>query len=263
MHHLAIKNLAFSYRKDGFGLAGLDMEIKDGSCVGIIGPNGSGKSTLLRLLLKILPSPANMIFYNGSDMNQLSQQRLARLLAYLPQTSTGSYSFLAEEIIAMGRYPHGQGLFYRPTKKDSQIIENIIERLDLGGLRKRPVDTLSGGEYQRVLLARCFVQQTPFLLLDEPTNHLDLRHQLALIQMIKDEQKKRELNVIAVFHDLNLALGFADKLLLLDNGRVAAWDTPPAILESRALERVYRLKFSSTKNPFTGAPYLIAGILQA
>jgi len=228
--------------------------------IGILGPNGSGKSTIIRLLLKIINPSSGMIFYDDVDITRIAQKDLARLLSYVPQMHMNSYAYPADELIAMGRYPHGRVLFHRETRRDREVIEDIITRLDLAALRTRPVSTLSGGEFQRVLLARALVQQTPLLLLDEPTNHLDMRHQFVLLEMIKQEQKRRELTVISVFHDLNLAIDFSDRILFLKDGELAAWDTSADFALSPALEQVYQLKFSAVANPFSTSPHLIAGL---
>ncbi|AHC15429.1 ABC transporter ATP-binding protein [Salinispira pacifica] len=262
MKSLSLKSLSYAYDPSGsagFRLEDISLEISGGMRVGILGPNGSGKSTIIRLLLKILSPPTGMMLYDQRDIADIPQKDLAQLVSYVPQMAASQYAYAAEDIIAMGRYPHGTRLFYRPGKGDREIVEDIIKRLDLAQLRYRPVTTLSGGEYQRVLLGRAFVQRTPLILLDEPTNHLDLRHQLNLLEMIAEEQRRRELTVISVFHDINLAMGFADRLLLLDGGRMAAWDTPRKLAGSPILEHVYRLRFRSLINPFNEAPHLVAG----
>ncbi len=266
MNSLSLRGLQYAYASDAvaaFCLEDISLNITGGMRVGIIGPNGSGKSTIIRLLLKIISPPEDMVFYDEQDITAIPQKTLARMVSYVPQMANGHYAYAAEDVIAMGRYPHGRQLFYRPGEADREIVEDIIERLDLAHLRHRAVTTLSGGEYQRVLLGRAFAQQTPLILLDEPTNHLDMRHQLTLLHMITEEQRRRRLTVISVFHDINLALGFAHRLLLLDRGRMAAWATPSELAASPLLEEVYRLSFRRLNNPFNDAPHLVAGSVHA
>lgn len=221
---------------------------------GIIGPNGAGKSTIMKLLLRIIPAPAASLFVLGDDVTSLKQRDLARRLAYVPQMADAEHAFTVREMVAMGRYPHRKrlGLF----QASEPVVEAALERMDLVELAQRPATELSGGEFQRVLAARALAQDTPVILLDEPTNHLDLRHQLSLLEMLKAEREDKDLTIIAVFHDINLAMAYCNQLLVMDDGRLVGDRTPDELLEDDLLERVYRIAFERITTPQTGRKFI-------
>lgn len=228
-------------RTDPFSLTEVSFTVERGSMTGILGPNGAGKSTILKLLLKILTAPRGSLFVSGADVHNLSQRELARRVAYVPQTAVADQAFPVREIVAMGRYPH-RGRFEWSGGEDP-IVADAVARMELAEYADRPATSLSGGEFQRVLTARALAQATPAVLLDEPTNHLDLRHQLSLLSLLNTERAERELTILAIFHDIALALRYCDQLIIMKAGRVAGIRSPAELADDDLLERVYGIAF--------------------
>ncbi len=249
---LEVVNLYWAYPR-GFSLEGISFTLGQGERLGILGPNGSGKTTLLKLLLRILPPPRGNFFLDGQDISGLSQRELSRWVAYVPQHGPGQDSFTVEQVLQMGRYPHSRRL----QGRDHQIVRRVLEVLGLQDFRFLPVQSLSGGEYQRVLLGRALVQETPLLLLDEPTNHLDLHFQLSLLELLKEEQRRRPLTILSIFHDINLALDFSTSLLVLSRGQGRALGGTKEIVESDILQKTFQLDFSLLGESPSGAPVLL------
>lgn len=251
------RSLSYSYR-DGFRLQSLSFAVAPGSFLGIIGPNGSGKSTLLRLLLKMIRPPEVSLFVDGNDVHHLPQAELARLVAFVPQLTVPDQAFTVRQIVMMGRYPHRRGLF-SSDDADSEVDRALV-RMDLGSLADRPVTRISGGEFQRVLTARALAQAAPVIVLDEPTNHLDLKNQLLLLRLLRGEQQENGVTIIAVFHNINLALQHCDRLLVLDAGRQEAYTEPESLIASSTLETVYGIEFERVPRA-DGQGTLLAGKL--
>ena len=187
----------------------------------ILGPNGGGKTTLLRALCGLLPHTGTVTLA-GQDLAALPSKQRARQVALLTQFAPAAFGYTVEETVAMGRYAHARGPLAGPDRADREAVRESLERTGLWALRARPVTELSGGQLQRVFLARAFAQSPRLLLLDEPTNHLDLRYQAALVDLVRDWAAAPGRCAVAVLHDINLALAFADRVLLLDGGTVAA-----------------------------------------
>ncbi len=250
---LTIKNLCYSYGPH-FSLENINLSLSSGENIGLTGPNGSGKSTLLKLLIKILNPPGNSVFIGNTDIRQMKQNMLAKRISYLPQIPAPADEFTVEDIIRMGRYVHS---FSGYSLKDNSVIEETMKRLSLYDMRKRRISGMSGGEFQRVLLARTLVQESEIILLDEPTNHLDMTNQINILTLLKEEQKLRPLSIISVFHDINLAFDFSDRIVLIKSGKTVNIDIPEKIAESPDLESVFSLEFTRMKNPLSGKPLVI------
>ena len=250
---LEIKNLSYSYGPH-FSLENISLSVSSGESIGLAGPNGSGKSTLLKLLIKILTPPENSVFIDNKDIRKMKQSDIAKRISYLPQIPAPADEFTVEDIIRMGRYVHS---FSGYSLTDNAIIEQTMNKLSLTGMRNRRISGMSGGEFQRVLLARTLVQESQIILLDEPTNHLDMTNQINILNLLKEEQKISPLSIISVFHDINLAFNFSDRIILLQSGKIANVDTPEKIAESSALESVFKLEFTRMKNPNSGKPLVI------
>lgn len=234
-----ISNAEYQY-KQGFHLKPVTLKIETGTFAVLIGPNGSGKSTLFSLINGIAKPAAGSITIGDCEVSSIPARSRAKLMGMVPQVSKIFFDYSVEELVAMGRYPY-QGIFSGDSKTDLDVIDNVITRLDLQRYRKRSIQNLSGGEYQRVLLARVLVQQTDILLLDEPGNHLDLRHQTLLLNLLREEVDRGK-TVVAVLHDLNQALHYADCGLLLNegkcikSGRPSDFLTPPLIKDVFGVE---------------------------
>ncbi len=198
------------------------------------------------------------------DVRTIDKRSLARTMAYLPQDLAITLDFTVRELALMGRSPH-LSRFVRESDEDRRVAEQAMQLADVLHLADRPVTALSGGERQRALIAMCLAQQPQILLLDEPTNHLDLAHQLSILDLIARLNRADGLTVVAVFHDLNLAAEYCDRLVLLENGRIAALGTPAAVVTAETIQRVYGVRVAVQPNGVSQRPQVVltAGTAQA
>lgn len=218
----------------------LFFEVPAGGRLCILGPNGCGKTTLLRALAGLLPHEGK-VTAEGRDLAAMDRRQLARTVALLSQISSVYFSYTVYETVLMGRYAHQTGgAFSGPGPEDKRIALECMERTGVADLRDRQVTELSGGQLQRVFLARTFAQQPRIILLDEPTNHLDLKYQVALVQELKAWAAGEGRCVVGVLHDVNLALDLADLFLLMEDGQ-ARYFGPAAEFDPAALNRVYQM----------------------
>ena len=220
-------------------LTDVNFSVKARTLTGIVGPNGSGKSTLLRALSGALPYTGSLLL-DGNEIRSWNRKALARRVAVLQQQTSVYFDFTVVDFVLLGRLPH-KGWLERDHASDRQIVDEVLENLELSSLRHRSLFSLSGGERQRVLLAQALVQQTDILILDEPTTHLDVYHQFELLSRVKSEIDLGK-TVIAVFHDLSLALRFADDVLALQNGRLAALGPAHDTLTPELIRSVFRME---------------------
>lgn len=212
---LKVEDLHFSYNGKPV-LQGVGFELERGQAMAVLGVNGAGKSTMLRCLNRVLRPRRATVHIDGHSLAGLSGAALARRMGYVPQ-ERAQCELTVREMVMLGRKPH---MKWGPTAKDSQVVDSVIERMNIGSLAGRPVDRLSGGEAQKVAIARALAQEPEVLLLDEPTSNLDLRNQLELMDQLHQAVKDGGLCAVVCLHDLNLALRHMDRLLLLKNGRV-------------------------------------------
>ena len=218
----------------------LSFEVPAGGRLCILGPNGCGKTTLLRALAGLLPHEGK-VTAEGRDLAAMDRRQLARTVALLSQISSVYFSYTVYETVLMGRYAHQTGgAFSGPGPEDRAIALECMERTGVADLRDRQVTELSGGQLQRVFLARTFAQQPRVILLDEPTNHLDLKYQVELVQELKAWAAGESRCVVGVLHDVNLALDLADLFLFMEEGR-AVYFGPAAQFDPAALNRVYQM----------------------
>ena len=215
-------------------LHGVDLEADRGELVGIIGPNGSGKSTLLRCLCRVLGPTAGAVYLDGGETGKLKRREQARSMALVAQHSLGGFDFSVLEMVLMGRSPHKKFL-EGDREEDRAIARSALEAVGMGEMEHRSFQALSGGEQQRVILARALAQQTPVLLLDEPTNHLDIQYQLKLMELLRGLDR----TVIAALHDLNLAGMYCTRLYVMKDGAVAAQGRPEEVLTPELIRQVY------------------------
>ncbi|GAB2910967.1 ABC transporter ATP-binding protein [Nonomuraea fastidiosa] len=210
-----------------------DLVVDDGEFVALVGPNGCGKSTLLRSIYRALRPTAGLITVDGDDVHRLPARQAARRTAVVAQETPPDLDFTVAEIVAMGRTPYPAD-----PRADEELCARALDRVGMAGAAGRIFATLSGGEKQRVLLARALAQQTRLLLLDEPTSHLDIRHQLELLHLV------RELGVatLAVLHDLNQAAAFCDRLYVMSAGRIVAGGPPDQVLTPELISEVYGVR---------------------
>jgi iron complex transport system ATP-binding protein len=221
-------------------VAGVDLALPAGRLVALIGPNGAGKTTLIKALAGLIIAKGS-VFVGGADLSGMSRRDRARRIAYLPQGHQVHWPLRAREIVALGRYPHGLADPARPSGEDCLAIEAAIARVDIADLADRPMDTLSGGERARVMLARVLATGAEIILADEPIAALDPRHQLAVMNDLKTEAGRGTL-VIVITHDLGLASRLADHLLLMQAGRIVAEGPPAEVLTDDRLATIYGIR---------------------
>ncbi|MFB4425934.1 ABC transporter ATP-binding protein [Streptomyces sp. QL37] len=231
-----------------------DVTLRAGSgqLVGLVGPNGSGKSTLLRCVYRALRPSSGSVRIGGEDLRTMTAREGARRLAALPQEVVAEFDFTVAETVAMGRLPH-QGPMARTTDEDRRTCEAALVGVGAGHLADRGFLTLSGGEKQRVLIARALAQQPQVLVLDEPTNHLDIAQQLEVLALVRDSG----LTALTALHDLNLAARHCDIVHVIDGGRIAASGPPHDVLTPGLLAEVFGVRAHRVPHPETGALQLL------
>ncbi|PNU20222.1 ABC transporter [Geothermobacter hydrogeniphilus] len=250
---IRLEQLHFSYGRRPI-LKGLDLRIEEGEILAVLGPNGCGKSTLLRLLRGVLKPASGRVLWRGREACRLGRRAMAKLAAVVPQSPQIPFPYPVGELVAMGRFAHRSGLSVA-TSADRRAVEKALALTDTLQLAERPVTDLSGGELQRVLLARALAQQSPVLLLDEATSHLDLDHRLEIAELLVRLNREQGTTIIQVSHDLDLAAETSRRILLLaDDGAPAALGTPAEVFTPANLRRVFRVEVRVERNPYSGAP---------
>ena len=202
----------------------------------MIGPNGSGKSTLLKCIYRVLKPSEGAVFVDGQPLSEYRVRDSAKKIAVLAQHNFYNFEFTVQDVVLMGRAPHKRAL-ERDSAADFKIVHEAMERVGVAPLRDRLFSTLSGGEQQRVLLARALAQQTPCLILDEPTNHLDVKYQLELLDLVRSLDR----TVIAAIHDLNIAAMYCDTIFVMQSGRIVAAGAPRDVLTRSLIRSVYEV----------------------
>lgn len=233
---ITAETISFAYG-DAVVLDGVEVTARPGQIVGLIGPNGSGKTTLLRTLYAALSPRAGLVSLDDVPIQTLHRRDIAKRLAVVVQEGAGELPLTVTDLVLLGRIPH-LSTFQRHTTKDYAIAAAALTRVGARQLADRAFAGLSGGEKQRVLIARALAQQTDHLLLDEPTNHLDIRYQHEVLQLVST----LDVTTIIVLHDLNLAARYCDEVVLLDRGTIRAAGRPEEVLRAEVLEPVYRIR---------------------
>lgn len=220
--------------------------------VGLVGPNGSGKSTLLRTVYRMLRPAAGQVRADGRDVWAIRPKEAARITAAVVQDGPSDLELTVAECVATGRVPHGR-LLGTDTADDRRAIERAMAEAGVAAFGDRNVSTLSGGERQRVQLARALAQEPRILVLDEPTNHLDIRHQLELLSLVR----RLDVTILITLHDLNLAAGYCDRIVVLSEGAVVATGTPDEVFTPALLRQVFGVAAATLTNPLTGRRQLV------
>ena len=218
-------------------LKGVDIQVGQRELVGIIGPNGSGKSTLLKCIYRVLKPTGGAVLLDGRDLDQYSYRESARRIAVVAQHNYYNFEFSVQDVVMMGRAPHKRALD-RDNADDFRLVAEALELVGMSGFARRSFSTLSGGEQQRVILARALAQQTPCLILDEPTNHLDIKYQLELMDIVKSLDR----TVISAIHDLNIAAMYCDRLYAVKGGEIVGCGRPQEVLTEDFIRRVYEVE---------------------
>jgi len=252
---IEVRNLDFYYGNTK-ALEGISFSVDEGDFLGIIGPNGSGKTTLLKCISGALKPKPRSVLLGGRDVSALRDREMAKVVSMVPQIASLDTTFSALEVVLMGRNPH-LGRLQMEGEKDLRIAREAMELTNTWAFASRPVNRLSGGELQRVIISQALVQEPNILLLDEPTAHLDLNHQIEILNLIERLNGDRHMTVIGVFHDLNLAARYCRRLLLLDHGRLVSVGGAEQVITQENLRRVYHISALVKKHPLTASLYVI------
>ncbi len=224
-------------------LKNVTVVAEDNQFVGIIGPNGSGKSTLLKCVYRVLKPGQGCVRLDGENLNNMSVRSSARKMAVVAQHNYYNFDFSVTEVVLMGRSPH-KNMLERDNARDYEIVREALRIVGMEAFAERNFSTLSGGEQQRVILARALAQQTPSLILDEPTNHLDITHQLQLLKIVKGLRA----TVLSAIHDLNIAAAFCDKIYVLKSGEIVGQGTPRQVLTPQFIRDIYQVEAEVTED---------------
>lgn len=253
---ISIENVSFSY---GLGeenlLDKINLNIEKGKFIGILGPNGCGKSTLLKVILKYLNPKEGIIKIENKELKEYTQSELAEILSFVPQKSSLTMPLTVEDVVYMGRVPYMKNKWTGFDREDREKVEKIMQMLKIDKFKNRVVFSLSGGEFQRVLLARALVQNTNIMLLDEPTSALDMNYALEIMRLTSYFVKNESLTAVMVLHDLNLASMYCDSIILLKNGKIAYEGTPKELFRPEILEEIYGFNCEVIEN--NGFSYVI------
>jgi iron complex transport system ATP-binding protein len=252
MSIIAAQNINFSYETKPI-MENLSLSIDEALIVAIIGPNGSGKTTLLKIINGTLFPNSGQMFIDGRDTRSWPRQEIAKTVAIVPQETASIFSFYAEEIVLMGRFPHLSNYRFE-DKKDYRIVHEAMEKTDTLAFANRRFDELSAGERQRVLIARALAQEPKILLLDESTVFLDLKHQMQFLALLRQLNGTQKLTVIFVTHDINLAAQHAGQIILLYCGKNYAIGNPAEVITAANIKEVYDVDVLVDQNPQNGLP---------
>lgn len=251
---LEIHGISFSYNR-GLLLKDISFTVATGELIALIGPNGSGKTTLMKIILGLLPPNSGEVTLLNQPLAKYQPKARARTIAYVSQQPALSFPLTVRELVALGRYPHsGHG---RESPADALAIENALERTAAKELGNRQFNSLSGGEKQKVLIARALAQSSRVLLLDEPTLHLDLNYQLQILSALKQLCAEKEITVITVLHDVNLASLFADKALLLSGGVLRGFGPIAEVIDENSIKDLLGVDMKAIAGETAGARYFV------
>ena len=250
-----IEKLNYSYGKKEV-LKELSLNIDENKLTGIIGPNGCGKSTLAKNIIRYINGKFEYFKIMDIDIRQLSHKKIAQLISYIPQKSTIISNISVFDYVLLGRFPLLKNSWDNYSEKDYEIVENNINLLNIKELKDRNVETLSGGELQKALLARALAQEAKILLLDEPTSALDLNNAVEFMKILKNISIKKEISVIIIIHDLNLASLFCDSLIILKDGKFIEKGSPKEVINEKNIKSIYNLDCKVCYNE-NDKPYII------
>ncbi|HOI68411.1 MAG TPA: ABC transporter ATP-binding protein [Methanothrix sp.] len=233
-------------------LQGVHLELAKSEVLSIVGPNGAGKSTLIRCINRILNPQKGRIVLDGSDITNLTRMELARQLGYIPQSDHQSFPATVFDVVLMGRRPH---ISWRSCQNDKEKVLDVLEMLNIEHLAMRDINEISGGQQQKVLIARALAQEPDVLLLDEPTSNLDIRHQLEVMDVIRTLVTEKNISAIMAIHDLNLGSRYSDRMVMLNRGVIAAAGNPYSVLTQENIKQVYGVE--AVVKDEDGFPYVV------
>jgi len=248
---LRIRGVEFHYPARPV-LRGISLEVGEGETLGLVGPNGAGKTTLLRCINRVLRPRRGTIMVGEVEVGRLSPRALARRMGYVPQASPHGFPTTVFEVVLLGRRPY---VSWAVSPRDREVVAEILTLLGLGEFCNRDFNELSGGERQKVLIARALAQEPEVLLLDEPTSNLDLRHQLEVLGLVRSIVKEKGMAAVMAIHDLNLAARFSDKLVFLHRGKIHDVGEPAEVLTQENIRKVYGVEAVISED--SGIPHII------
>ena len=251
MVKLKIKDVGFSYASVPV-LNGICIELTASEMLGIVGPNGAGKSTLIRCIDRILKPQRGSILLDGQDIKEMHLMELARKIGYIPQSASQVFPATVFDTVLMGRRPH---LGWRSSEKDTEMVLETLQLLNIEEFAMRDINELSGGQQQKVFIARALTQEPDVLLLDEPTSNLDIRHQLEVMNIIKNIVREKQISAIMAIHDLNLASRYADRIIMMNGGEIFDAGDAASVLTPENIKHVYDVEVEVPNHG--GRPYIV------
>ncbi|WP_338631102.1 ABC transporter ATP-binding protein [Clostridium baratii] len=255
MNCIRTKDLNISYGNLDI-VKDLNLEIPKGKITTIIGANGCGKSTILKTLARIIKPKSGSIYINDKELNSQDSKELAKAMAVLPQSPQAPSGLTVEELISYGRFPHQKG-FGKLKDEDKDIINWALEKTRILEFRDRPIEALSGGQRQRAWIAMALAQETDILLLDEPTTYLDLAHQLEVLKLLEELNKKEGRTIVIVIHELNNAARFADHMIGVKKGKIVCQGTAHEVMTKENLKEIFNIDAEIVNEPRSGKPVCI------
>jgi len=236
---LEIKNLYYTINNKKI-LDNISFDISSGDFISVLGPNGAGKTTLIKNITNIIHYNSGLILLNNKDIKKYRKKEFSKNVAYIPQSINIDYNFSVKDIVLMGRLPYLK-LFEEYTDKNYEICEKIMKELHIFEFRDRSILTLSGGEQQRVFIARALAQNSNILVLDEPISELDIGNQINTMTLLKKLNKEKKITIITVLHDINIALNFTSKCLLLKKGKIIEYDFTEKVLNQENVKSIFNI----------------------
>lgn len=240
-------------------LKDINIEVDNKEVIGIIGPNGSGKSTLLKCIYRLLKPNAGLVKFDDVDIKNISIKESSKKVAVLSQHNNYDFDFTVKDIVLMGRSPHKK-FMERDNKNDYDLVNDALRKVDMINFKDRSFQSLSGGEQQRVILARALAQQPKCLILDEPTNHLDIKYQLEILNILKELNRKENRTIVMVIHDINHALRYADNIIALKDGNIFAQGSKDKIINEDLIKNVFDIKCRIIDSPIDNSKMCVTYI---
>lgn len=248
MNEIKIESLAYRYENE-YALNNISFSIDRGEVVSIIGPNGSGKSTLLKIINNIYSAKEGQVYIKNRKIGSYKTKELSKILSYVPQNTIIDYDFSVYEIVLMGRYPY-KNRFEKENEEDHRIVKESMELTNTYYLKDRSIRDISGGERQRVLIAKAIAQKTDIILLDEPTSQLDINHEIEIFKLIKRLNEEEGKTIIMAIHDIDLSSRFSNKIVILKSGRLYKVGKPEEVIVKKYIEEVYKTNVEIDKNKY-------------
>lgn len=252
---IAVENVFCGYQEQDI-LKGVSFQLPARAFTALLGPNGAGKSTLLYALMGFLKLRQGRILIRGKELQSYNRADLAKIFAYIPQELHSEFDYSVSDTVLMGRYPF-LGLMQKHSEEDLYLVDETLKRLDLFSLRKRFLHQLSGGEKQRVYIARALVQQTPYILLDESLSQLDINYQLEIMRLLRNISNEEQKGILLISHNLNLSANYADHMIFLKDGVLLNSGNPEQLMQGSILSELYGIELSTARNPISNTNNIV------